>query len=263
MIRVVFNQKGGVGKSTIVCNLAAINAVRGRSTLVIDLDPQGNASQYLLGEDWDQREINIATYLEGSLSFRLSAPDPADYCLETPFEELWIMPASQDLNTLRVKLEAKHKIYKLKQALEQLEGHVDDIYIDTPPAFDFYTLSALIAADRCLIPFDCDEFSRKALFQLMDNIAETRADHNPELVFEGIVVNQYQGRSLLPRRMVEELRADGLPILEPMISSSVVVKESHEASRPLIHYRRSHKLTHEFGALHAALTKRKRATKAS
>ncbi len=255
MIRVVFNQKGGVGKSTIVCNLAAINAVNGRSTLVVDLDPQGNASQYLLGEDWDQRETNIATFLETTLSFRLADADPADFCLETPFEELWIMPASQGLNTLRPKLEAKHKVYKLKQALATLDGQVDDIYIDTPPAFDFYTLSALIAADRCLIPFDCDEFSRKALYQLIENIEETRADHNPGLEFEGIVVNQFQGRSKLPRRIVEELRADGLPVLETMLSPSVVIKESHEASRPLIHFRRSHKLTAEFEALHAALAK--------
>ena len=97
--------------------LAAINADRGRSTLVIDLDPQGNASQYLLGEDWQQNEINIARYLEQTLNFRLSGTDPAEYCLETQFEELWIMPASMGLHDLQTKLEAKHKIYKLRDAL--------------------------------------------------------------------------------------------------------------------------------------------------
>ncbi len=254
MKRVVFNQKGGVGKSTILCNLAAINAREGRSTLVIDLDPQGNASQYLLGSDWDQQETNIARYLESTLSFRLGDTDPAEYCVETPWEDLWIMPASMGLLDLRGKLEAKHKIYKLRDALQQLEDTVDDIYVDTPPAFDFYTLSALIAADRCIIPFDCDEFSRKALYQLLDNIEETRLDHNPGLKLEGVVVNQYQGRSRLPQRIVQELKDEGLPILEPLISSSVVVKESHEASRPLIHFRRSHKLTLEFEELHRTLS---------
>ena len=254
MKRVIFNQKGGVGKSTIVCNLAAINAERGRSTLVIDLDPQGNASQYLLGDDWQQKETNIASYLEQTLNFRLSALDPADYCLETHFKELWIMPASMGLHDLQAKLESKHKIYKLRDALNELESEVDDIFIDTPPAFNFYTLSALIAADACLIPFDCDEFARKALYQLLENVAETQADHNRELEIEGIVVNQYQGRSRLPRRMVEELKAEGLPVLEQMISSSIVVKESHEASRPLIHFKRSHKVTREFEALYDSLS---------
>ena len=254
MNRVIFNQKGGVGKSTIVCNLAAINADRGRSTLVIDLDPQGNASQYLLGEDWQQKRTNIAGYLEQTLNFRLSATDPAEYCLETHFEELWIMPASMGLHDLQTKLQAKHKIYKLRDALKDLESEVDDIYIDTPPAFNFYTLSALIAADACLIPFDCDEFSRKALYQLLENVAETQADHNPELQIEGIVVNQFQGRSNLPRRLVEELKSEGLPVLENMISSSIVVKESHEANRPLIHFRRRHKVTREFESLYDSLS---------
>jgi chromosome partitioning protein len=253
MRRVVFNQKGGVGKSTIVCNLAAINASHGRSTAVIDLDPQGNSSQYLLGEDWNQEETNIARYFEQSLSFRLAESDPAEFCVETPFSDLWIMPASMALHELQPKLESKHKIYKLREALEKLENEVDDIYIDTPPAFNFYTLSALIAAQGCLIPFDCDEFARKALYQLLDNVAETQTDHNPELHVEGIVVNQFQARSRLPRRMVEELKAEEMPVLEQAISSSVVVKESHEACKPLIYYRRSHKVTREFEALHQAL----------
>ena len=88
---------------------------------------------------------------------------------------------------------------------------------------------------------------------MLDNVAETQADHNPELHVEGIVVNQFQARSRLPQRMVEELKAEEMPVLEQTISSSVVVKESHEACKPLIHYRRSHKVTREFEALHQEL----------
>ncbi|MFM9470049.1 ParA family protein, partial [Streptomyces scabiei] len=75
-------------------------------------------------------------------------------------------------------LESKHKIYKLAAALKELSNSYDAIYIDTPPAFNFYTLSALIAAERCLIPFDCDAFSRRALYTLLENVGETQSDHN-------------------------------------------------------------------------------------
>ena len=84
----------------------------------------------------------------------------------------------------------------------------------------------------------------------VENIEETQIDHNAGLQLEGIVVNQFNPRSNLPQRVVAELKAEGLPVLEPMLGSSVVVKESHEASAPLIHYRRSHKLTDQFVALH-------------
>lgn len=254
MKRVVFNQKGGVGKSTIVCNLAAINAATGRSTVVIDLDVQGNSSQYLLGDEWQQKDTNIGKYFEQTLRFRRRGSDPAEFCVESEFDELWVMPAADNLPDLQNQLEAKHKIYKLRDTLDQLAEEVDDIYIDTPPAFNFFTFSALIAAERCLIPFDCDEFSRKALYQLIENVEETQADHNRHLEVEGIVVNQFQARSNLPQRMVAELKEDGLPVLDQMISSSVVVKESHEASCPLIHFNRSHKVTQQFVELHAALT---------
>lgn len=246
MKRVIFNRKGGVGKSTITCNLAAIGAARGRSSLVIDLDTQGNSTQYLLGEDWEQAETNVARFFEQTLSFRLGATDPADFCVETPFPDLWVMPASAELSQLESKLEAKHKIYKLKEAMADLTGHVDDIYIDTPPAFNFYTFSALIGAERVLIPFDCDDFSRRALNQLIENVEEIRADHNPGLTVEGIVVNQYQPRSRLPQRVVAELIEEGLPVLDSKISSSIVIKESHEAAKPLIHFANRHKITAQF-----------------
>ena len=97
-----------------------------------------------------------------------------------------------------------------------------------PRQRNFYTLSALIAADKVLIPFDCDAFSRKALYTLLENIQEAREDHNDELQVEGIIVNQFQPRARLPQELVASLQEEGLPILENKLSSSVVMRESHE-----------------------------------
>jgi chromosome partitioning protein len=157
------------------------------------------------------------------------------------------------LEELQVKLEAKQKVQKLKQALDKLKDY-DAVFIDTPPSLNFYSRSALIAADRCLIPFDCDEFSRQALYTLIENINEIRADHNEDLSIEGIVVNQFQSRAKLPARIVDELKAEGQPILEPALSSSVRVKESHEQRTPLIVLDPSHRVTKEYLSLYDTLT---------
>jgi len=247
---VVFNQKGGVGKSTIVCNLAAVNARAGRRTLVVDLDAQGNASHYLLGADADDLEPNLAGFFEQALGFGIFRDRAGEFVHHTRFENLHVMASSPDLEALQSKLESKYKIYKLRDALRELDGY-DDIIIDTPPAFHFYTLSALIAARKCLIPFDCDDFSRRALYGLLDAVAEVREDHNSGLQVAGIVINQYQARARLPRRVVEELIEEGLPVLEPYITSSVKVRESHEAARPLPYFAARHKLTEQFEGLHA------------
>ncbi len=248
----VFNQKGGVGKSTIVCNLAAVSARRGRSTLVVDLDPQGCASRYLLGDAAEGPGPNVAGLFEQSLGFGLFRKPPRDFVRETPFAGLRLMAGSPELAELESKLEGRHKIYKLREALDEL-AEVDAVYLDTPPALSFFTLSALIAADRCLIPFDCDEFSRRALVGLLDSVREVREDHNPDLEVGGIVVNQFQSRARLPRRLVEELRGQGLPVLEPFLSASVVVRESHQAARPLPFLAPGHKLTGELERLFDAI----------
>ena len=254
---VVFNQKGGVGKSTITCNLAAISASQGLRTLVIDLDPQGNSSSYLLGAQASDDQPTVAGLFEHSLGYSFRGVPPADFIVATPHERLDLMPSSPGLNELQTKLESRQKIYKLREALQQLSKDYDRIYIDTPPALNFYTRSALIGARGCLIPFDCDDFSRKALYTLMDNVQEIRADHNPDLVVEGIVVNQFQARANLPQRLVNELIEEGLPVLQPYLPSSVKIRESHEQSLPMIYMEPSHKLTLALVALHEVLQKAK------
>lgn len=258
MRRVVFNQKGGVGKSSITVNLAAISAAKGKKTLVVDLDPQCNASQYVLGMDIFANgrgpSPHIGDFFEQTLSFSLKTKQPMSYVHKTRFDNLFVIPSDSQLGDIEHLLQSKHKIYKLKGLLKSLEKEFDAIYVDTPPAYNFYTLSALIACDKCLIPFDCDAFSRQALYSLLENIQEATEDHNDELEVEGIIVNQFQPRAKLPQQLVAELKEEGLPILDAFLSSSVIMRESHDESKPLIYLAPKHKLTEQFELLYELLT---------
>ena len=253
MRRIIFNQKGGVGKSSITVNLAAISAAKGYKTLVIDLDVQGNSSAYL-GIDINQpNDKTMAELLNQTASWFAVSTPVCDYPQETAYDNLFIIPSSPKLDKLEVELERRYKIYKLREVLDALAADFDRVYIDTPPNFNFYTKAGLIAADRLLIPFDCDSFSQQALIKVMDNLAELRDDHNRNLVLEGIIVNMFNLQAKFPRQIIEELTKLGLPILEPYLSQSIKMKESHYQQCPMLYFDSTHKLTQQFISLYSGL----------
>lgn len=254
MRTVVFNQKGGVGKSTITVNLAAVAASRGRRALVVDLDPQGNATRYLLGAQADEVAPGAADLFEQSLKYTMRPRPVADFVRDTPWDGLKLVASDPRLDEMHAKLESRYKIYKLREALDELADDFDEVWIDTPPALNFYSRSALIASGSCLIPFDCDEFSRRALYGLLEAVEELRADHNEALEIGGIVVNQYQARANLPVRTVQELVDEGLPVLQPYLGSSVRIRESHERATPMVWLDPRHRLAEEFSALYDTIT---------
>jgi len=263
--RVIFNKKGGVGKTTITCNLAAMSASSGKKTMVIDLDPQANSSQYLMNARYNEiidegRTILdfFKTSLEGGSIFGFnpffsnidsSSSKPESFIHETQFDNLYIIPSHPNLADIEAQLVNKHKIYKLKEMVEQFDNF-DAVFIDTPPALNFYSQSALIAASRCLIPFDCDTFSKDAIYEVGQHIGDIQSDHNHDLMVEGIIVNQYMARANYPKTIVDDLKKDGLPILSAKISSSVKIRESHHEYSPMVFFSPEHKLTRENKALY-------------
>ncbi|MBV1839511.1 MULTISPECIES: ParA family protein [Photobacterium] len=253
MRRVIFNQKGGVGKSSIAANLAALSAAKGFRTLLIDLDVQGNSSHYLGHDASDSKDRTIADLLNQTVGwFSVSTP-VKDFPQSTAFDNLYLIPSSPKLDKIEAELERRYKIYKLRDALDELEKQFDRIYIDTPPNFNFYSKAALIAAHKLLIPFDCDSFSQQALMTLLNNVAELRDDHNPSLAVEGIIVNMFNAQANFPTKIIEDLRDLDLPILEPYLPLSVKMKESHYHQKPLPHLLPNHKLTKAFEQLYTQL----------
>lgn len=252
--RVLFNQKGGVGKSSLTVNLAAIAASQGQRTLIIDLDTQCNSSGYL---NVKNEHSNIADLFRQSISFHIRRAPAIEFCQDTGIENLSLIAGSPALAELESELHSRHKIYKLREAIDSLSDDFDQVYIDTAPAMNFYSLSALIAADRCLIPIDCDDFARQGLYRLQQRIDEIREDHNPKLEVEGIIANQFIKNAKLPGKIVQELIAEGYPVLPVYLNQSVKMRESHQQKQPLITLAPKHPLTQSLIAMYQHLQENK------
>jgi chromosome partitioning protein len=182
---------------------------------------QGNSTHYLLGKLVQDENQTLAKFFRECLSLNPFASGPScslnEIAQPTPFENLSIICPHVEMESLRNRLWSHTtKIYKLRDALSD-QSQFDEVYIDTPPVLNFYGLFAPIASRKCLTPFDYDAFSKEALYTILGVIGKIRMDHNPKLEVEGIVVNQFQHRANLPRRLVENLVDEGQRVLNTNI----------------------------------------------
>lgn len=190
----VFNQKGGVGKTTTVINLADALANKGHQVLILDLDPQGNATSGLNIEK--DRENMIYDYLLGA---------EGDFALHVK-DNLSIIPSGAGLAGIEIEF-ARREDWQtvLKDRIADLEGY-DYIVMDCPPSLGILSILALTAADGILIPVQCEYYALEGLSQLMDSIQLVRRGFNPDLKIEGVLLTMYDGRTNLSMQVVEEVK---------------------------------------------------------
>jgi chromosome partitioning protein len=224
------NQKGGVGKTTTVINLAAYLALAGKRVLVVDLDPQGNATS---GLGFDRQASASSIYpalVEPSLARALVQP--------TQVEGLWLIPSGRDLAGAEVELVAlPQRERKLHAALAPLRDDYDFIVLDCPPAVGLLTVNALTAADAVLVPIQCEYYALEGLGQLLATIDLVRDNLNPRLRLAGVLLTMYDARTTLSADVAAEVRRhlDG-SVYDTIVPRSVRLAEAPSYGRPIARY---------------------------
>ncbi len=226
----ITNQKGGVGKTTTAVNMAAGLAASGKEVLIIDLDSQGNASTGLGIGAYD-RTITIFDALLGT-------QDIEDVIQNTIVPKLDIIPASVRLANAETELMGFEDMNRrLKEIIDPIKVRYDYILIDCPPALGFLTVNAFAAADRVLIPLQCEFFALEGIHHLVKTVSLIKQDLNPELEIEGVVLTMYDSRNNLSDQVAEDVRnCFGGKVFETMIPRNVRVSEAPSHGKPVILY---------------------------
>ena len=246
------NQKGGVGKTTTVVNLAAYLAMSGRRVLVVDLDPQGNATSGL-GLDRTASTGSIYPALLGRTATR-------ELCRQTQIENLWMVPSGADLAGAEVELIGiNQRERRLQQALADIREEFDFILLDCPPAVGLLTVNALTAADGVLVPIQCEYYALEGLSQLLSTINLVRDNLNPQLRLAGVLLTMYDARTTLSADVATEVRRHlGSSVFESIVPRSVRLAEAPSYGRPIARYSPESRGAQAYEALAAEVIKRYR-----
>ena len=227
----IFNQKGGVGKTTTNINLAACLALKGKKTLVLDIDPQGNTTS---GLGVSKRGLEDTVYnilVDKDYDIR-------NAIIKTDVENLDLIPASVDLAGAEVELvQVDQRETALKKGLEQIKGDYDYIFIDCPPSLGLLTINSLAAVDSVLIPIQCEFYALEGVSQLVSTIDLVKKSLNPELEIQGVILSMFDGRTNLSAQVVQEVKKYfGDKVYTTVIPRNVRLAEAPSYGLPITAY---------------------------
>lgn len=225
----ISNQKGGVGKTTTAINLAASLAALDRRVLLLDLDPQANATSGL----------GFPRAREGPNAYDVLLGEAADRVIqETAFPNLWLLPSGRDLVGAEIELVGNpDREQRLRGALDPVRGRFDEVLIDCPPSLSLLTVNALSAADSVLVPIQTEYFALEGVSELLDTVSRVREAFNPLLEIEGIVLTMYDDRTNLARQVTEDIRSHlGSKVYETVIPRNVRLGEAPSFGKPVLAY---------------------------